>query len=587
LNHDPSLTPANEVTGDRDASSEAFFQRNQVLLATRAADALTVGREAEARARDAGDGLGIVRALLLQGMAQDALGHAERDATLALALQQAEAIGEPVTLIRAVNSQIVVDIHRGRYADALWRGQSMLGMAHALRRNDLLLRLTMNLGTALGLIGEHELAISMFNECLGLLAGDDAGVRQQRVRIANNMAWAWLGVARAAAEERPDGALAALAQAKQLAQQACEGALAEAHGALRAGSLDTLVGVLLEMGEEAEALTWVETVEQQSEAMLLPHTIAWGTSMLARCRVEVAHANVDLAAVERRLREIEALPGSRFRTGELHASLCLCLSEVLSRLGQHQEALRYHRQWMQFEARTQSLLAREHAMAVHRTMESLWGETEEFITHDLRNPLGAALVQIDSIAPRALDENGQVLLDTARRHVRQAFETADHYLAIVRARNLRRASLSRVDLAELVDDVGERLAPPASAAVRLERDVEWGLEIRGDRISLLMALDQLLRMALNGTPPGGTVNWTLKAEQTYAVLAVEGGAMAWAPHGAWRSFAATGTGDRRDMASAMLTRVAQLHDSRIEPVTELADGARIEWRFPLALEAAA
>jgi signal transduction histidine kinase len=581
LSHDANLAVVNEVTGDSDASNEAFFQRNQVLLATRAADALEVGREAEARARAADDQLGVVRALLLQGMAQDALGHAERDATLAEALRQAESLGEPVTLIRAVNSQIVVDIHRGRYADALWRGQSMLGMAHALRRNDLLLRLTMNLGTALGLIGEHELAISMFNECLGLLAGDDAGVRQQRVRIVNNMAWAWLGVARAVAEERPDGAIAALAQARQLSQQACDGALAEANGALRAGSLDTLVGVLLERGEEAEALTWVEKVERQSEAMLQPHSIAWGTCTLARCRVEVAHADVDLAAVERRLREIEAMPGSRFRTGELHASLCLCLSEVLSRLGRHQEALGYHRKWMQFEARTQSLLAREHAMAVHRTMESLWGETEEFITHDLRNPLGAALVQIDSIQPRSLDDAAQGLLDGARRHVRQAFETADHYLAIVRARNLRRASLSPMDLGELVDDVGERLAPPAGAAVRLERDIEWGLEIRGDRISLLMALDQLLRMALDATAPGGTVNWTLRAEPAYAVLTVESGAMAWTPHGAWRALAGGGAGDRRDMASAMLTRVAQLHDSRIEPVDVVADGARIEWRFPL------
>ncbi|MEK8031009.1 hypothetical protein AACH06_09300 [Ideonella sp. DXS29W] len=585
MSHDANLTVANEVTGDSDASTEAFFQRNQMLLATRAADALEVGREAEARARVAMDQLGVVRSLLLQGMAQDALGHAERDATLAEALRQAESLGEPVTLIRAVNSQIVVDIHRGRYADALWRGQSMLGMAHALRRNDLLLRLTMNLGTALGLIGEHELAISMFNECLALLSGDDAGVRQQRIRIVNNMAWAWLGVARSVAEERPDGAVAALSQAKQLALQACEGALGEANGALRAGSLDTLVSVLLERGEEAEALTWVENVEKLSQAMLQPHSIAWGTSTLARCRVEVGHADVDLLAVERRLREIEAMPGSRFRTGELHASLCLCLSEVLSRVGRHQEALGYHRKWMQFEARTQSLLAREHAMAVHRTMESLWGETEEFITHDLRNPLGAALVQIDSISPRVLNDLDQAALDGARKFVRRAFETADHYLAIVRARNLRRASLTPMDLAELVDDVGERLAPPAGAAVRLERDIEWGLEIRGDRISLLMALDQLLRMVLDATQAGATVNWTLRAEEAYAVLAVESRAVGAAAQGAGWSWATRGA-ERRDMASAMLTRVAQLHDSHVEPVAGPPGGIRIEWRFPLIGEAA-
>lgn len=572
------------TTPTYDPGTDAFFDEALPLLAAHAGEALKVAHAAREVAQTRGDSLGVVRALLLEGMAHDALGQAERDGVLAEALERAEALAEPITLIRAVNSQIVVDIYHGRYADALWRGQSMLGLAHAVRRNDLLWRLSNNLGTALSMIGEYELAIQIFSECLTLSSGSGAAVRQQRLRTVNNMAMAWLGVARAPSSEGDPAAVRhALERAQSLAESACEGSLAEGHAALIAGSLDTLVGVLLEMGCASQAMQWVQRVGAAGATSFGRGSVTWGTFALAQSRAELARPGADLAAILAQLREIEALPGPRFRGGEMNAALNKCLAEALACAGQHQQALTYHRRWLQFEAKTQSLLAREHAMAVHRTLDSLRGETEEFITHDLRNPLGAALLQMATLSTDALGSSDRDALDQARQFVQRAFDTAEHYLTIVRMRNLRRADLNPIDLAELVDDVGERLAPPANAGVRLERDLEWGLEVRGDRISLLMALTELLRNALRHAPPGSAVTWALAAQPGVAVLTVADAGPGLSAAMRQRLLAPIGTAEShrgRGLGLTMIAKVAQMHDAQVVVAAGSA-GTRITIRFPL------
>ena len=565
------------------AGSDDFFDQVQPLLASRPQHAAEVAQAALDRAVARRDEAAIVRALLVLGMAHDAMGHIERDAVLGRALQLAEKLAEPVLLLRAVNSQLVVDIYHGRYADALARGQSVLGMAYVLRRDDLLGRLLNNLATALSLIGEFELAIGMFDERLQLLRGNTAETRVQRARAINNQAMAWLGIARSAqfGEPAPGAptAPAALARARSLAETACQHMLAESHLSMRLSALDTLVSVLLHGGDTESARGWTDRVAAASGQELERGTVHWGTFALVLARVELAQRPSALEDVLALLKEVESLPGPRFRGGEMQAALNQCLAETLERMGRYTEALKYHRAWLQFEARTQSMLVREHAMAVHHTLDSLRGETEEFITHDLRNPMGAALVQL---GPEALasapDETRRRMLD-ARETIQQVFDTADHFLAGVRVRNLRRSELKAIDLAELVDDVGERLAPPAAASVRLERDIEWGLEIRADRISLLMSLDHLLRSALAGAGEGAQVHWNLRAQPGHAVLSVQGSGPSWQSR-LVPLRAGTAAPRARDMAAAMVTRVAQLHDSTLEVVAE--GPWRLEWRFPLA-----
>jgi tetratricopeptide (TPR) repeat protein len=576
-----------QVSGAADAAEEAaddgFFDHVQPLLASKPQHAADVAQAALDRAVSRRDEAAIVRALLVLGMAHDAMGHIERDAVLGRALQLAEKLAEPVLLLRAVNSQLVVDIYHGRYADALARGQSVLGMAYVLRRDDLLGRLLNNLATALSLIGEFQLAIGMFDERLQLLRGSTAETRVQRARAVNNQAMAWLGIARSAqfgdAGPQAPAEPPALARARALAEMACQQMLAENHLSMRLSALDTLVSVLLHAGDTASARDWTDRVAAASGRELERGSVHWGTFALVLARVELAQRSSSLEDVLQLLREVESLPGPRFRGGEMHAALNQCLADTLERMGLPAQALKYHRAWLQFEARTQSMLVREHAMAVHHTLDSLRGETEEFITHDLRNPMGAALVQLSPEALEAAPAQTRRRMVEARHTIQQVFDTADHFLAGVRVRNLRRSELKAIDLAELVDDVGERLAPPAAAAVRLERDIEWGLDIRADRISLLMSLDHLLRSALAGVGEGAQVHWNLRGEPAHAVLSVQGSGLAWQARIApLRAGAAAPRG--RDMAAAMVTRAAQLHDSTLD--VSGADGVwRLVWRFPL------
>jgi signal transduction histidine kinase len=577
---DPLVAPM-RVGPDLDVSNDGCFEQVRSQLAVDAVLVLRWAQDALQGAEDQGLAAEAVRALLVCGMAYDALGQVERDSVFAEALQRAEALADPVLLVRAANSQIVADIYHGRYADALARGQHLLGVAYALQRDDLLGQLLHNLGAALTLIGEFALAISMFNERVTLLAETGTLSHQQRLRAINNIATAWFGLARAQGDVE-GGAIArqALYRARTLAEQACEGSLTEAHGALRAGSLDTLVGVLLESGDADSAMSWVTRVGAASADLFTPGSVPWGTYALALSRAELAQTGPDLAATLARLREIEALPGPRFRGGEMQATLNKCLADTLAQLGRSREALAYHRRWLQFEAQTQSLLAREHAMAVHHTLDSLRGETEEFITHDLRNPLGAALVQMESVHLDGLAPSARAGLSRARKSVQQAFDTAERYLTVVRTRNLRRSDLKTIDLAELVDDVGERLAPPAHAPVRLEREIDWGLLVRGDRITLLMALHQLLRNALRHAPARTTVEWKLTVDGREAVLSVANGGPGLTEPGRRQLLSQGAAAEvRRGSGLAMIARVAHLHDAQIGIDDQ---PTRVTLRFPLA-----
>lgn len=269
----------------------------------------------------------------------------------------------------------------------------------------------------------------------------------------------------------------------------------------------------------------------------------------------------------------------------MQATLNSCLAEVYARLGRFEDALSYDRQSLLFEARSQSLWAREHAISVHHTLDSLRGETEEFITHDLRNPLGAALVQIESIARHSdLNPAQRALLSMAQQKVQHAMDAADFHLTIVRVRNLRRAGLSNVDPAELLDDVAERRAPPAGAASRLERDIEWGLSIRGDRISLLSAMDCLLRLALAQCSQGEVVHCRLYRRLDYAVLAIELPQSTWTEELRFQFVTPPRVShSHMIMAAAMVAKVAQLHDSRIEVEQVPGNDARVcvNWCLPL------
>jgi hypothetical protein len=69
-----------------DPTQDGFFDAFLPLLASSAEDALAVASSAQASAHQRADEGGVVRALLAEGMARDALGQAERDVVLARAL---------------------------------------------------------------------------------------------------------------------------------------------------------------------------------------------------------------------------------------------------------------------------------------------------------------------------------------------------------------------------------------------------------------------------------------------------------------------------------------------------------------------
>lgn len=141
---------------------------------------------------------------------------------------------------------------------------------------------------------------------------------------------------------------------------------------------------------------------------------------------------------------------------------------------------------------------------VERLISEMQGATA-VVAHDLLNPLATATLQLRRLqAGDALDKHGMARVTDRIESV------LDRFRAILRIAELesrqRRAGFQRVDLAQLVADVGELYTPLAEAAgVRLLALPEPGTLIEGDPKLLFEAVGNLVDNAIKFAGRGSTV----------------------------------------------------------------------------------
>ena len=140
------------------------------------------------------------------------------------------------------------------------------------------------------------------------------------------------------------------------------------------------------------------------------------------------------------------------------------------------------------------------------------------LSHEIKNPLNAALLQLTVLGRRLrrLPLETRLPLEEPLELVKQEIDRLngilEAFLQFARPREMRP---SAVDLAGLLGRVADLLAPQAEeAGVRLERQWPALLEVTGDDQRLQQAIVNLVLNAVQATPAGGVVRLAAGAEPT-------------------------------------------------------------------------
>jgi tetratricopeptide (TPR) repeat protein len=376
-------TPWNQSV---DVSTDEFLTQTHMLVYDDPQLVLAICEQGLAQARAKGDEAGVLRAALRISTVKHALGEDAWREELNEVERQARLLGDELLLLRVLMAQQSCRIHGAECAESLVICEAALPLALALGHEDLICRILGNGANSLGSIGEYGLALEFYQEMRRHLSPSNPMAFWLMVVASGNEADIHLDMARALnAANDPVLAQAHLAQAMTLAQSSCEQCLQVGWSFY--DPLHTLVSALLEQGEVDKARAWLDRLQDSKLPTPAPGSRDEAALELTYALVELRENNDTLARTLARLRVSEQQPHSAFRDGDYGCQVLRCLSEVLERMGDSEQALACYRQFVGRQARVQSMVARERAKLMRRTLMMLRGETEEFITHDLRNPL--------------------------------------------------------------------------------------------------------------------------------------------------------------------------------------------------------
>lgn len=560
-------------------TSDAFLEATREMVHADPALLLAVSAKAHAQAMAREDWAGAARAVARRASAEQALGMASADASWEEADALVERSGDTLLRLRALVSKTATLSMAGRYADSLALCRQALDEVLAIGKVETLRSLLLNMAVTLCYIDEPQLALECLEERRRLLPSDGPLSFVLQAETDCNVAWAWLSIARRGAEEGETGTReVALRAALEAARRGYEAAGKLRNPELLMATATALVDALLAAGRVAEA----RGVAVELASAMPPH------SEYLRAEVTMIDVTIglqegaDARSLVQKLRGIESLHHREFEVGPTREKLLSCMSTALERSGDFEEALRYLRLHADEWARRRSIEARERARAMRQAMIALRQESVEFLMHDLRSPLAAAMQQIDSALLEAPPPQWAAHLRTIAGSVGRAITAAEQTLGILRAEHVPQEQLVPVDLTDLADDVCEQLAPPPGASKGVSRELNGRVTVRGERSLLVRALANLVGNALEHTRPGSRVVVRVERVDDDAVLSVHDHGPGLEPSMRARLFRRYSTGRAKDghgLGLALVARVARVHGARIDVDSEAGLGTRITLRF--------
>lgn len=142
------------------------------------------------------------------------------------------------------------------------------------------------------------------------------------------------------------------------------------------------------------------------------------------------------------------------------------------------------------------------------------------VTHELKSPIAAMKLNLQTLERHQLnEEQKKQLIDRCIREASRLNDLCNNMLLASQMEGRQHKHVRELfDLSELTEDVVKDYA--ARYPRKFEEDIAHGCKIRGDRMMLHIAINNLLENAVKYTPADKTISITLTDRQQDAVLSV-------------------------------------------------------------------
>ncbi len=572
--------------GDINALDENFSAAVGSLINTQLDVALLVCRKAFTQAQARGDNDAAVAALLrLYGiLRQTGMATPTLSDVWSLILERADAVVDPLVGILLSITEMARLIDAGEHAEVLVKGHRALALAMAVGDEYLLMSVLAQVEFALCAAGELGLALEAHQQMENLLRGGEPFAIAKHASRSNNAAMLWLRLAGIQSSlGDTSAAKVALKKAREQAELACSAFPAMHNDMFKVQLVDTLIQVLLKLGDTVAARTQLEGLQSALDTPPNPGTKIWVLLQLAQTHIDL-HDERDPKKILRVLQDVECAQETEFQTQRV---IQTALAEVHERLGQHEQALACHKRLTDWQSKANTAKTRERVKMMRHAVMATRTEAAEFITHDLRTPLTAARTWLHTVADELLPASSQRALRETELQLREAFDLSELYLSVLRAEFLPVSALQRLDLGALTDDLCESLSPPLASRTALTRDIEIGVEVMGNARLLIRALTALLNHAFARAPTDTAVHVCVTrtanvnggpSGEVQLSVTDQGGNLPMPSRMRLYECHAPGTAEGVNPLG-LVARVARLHQARIRIDSPPAGGSTLTLRF--------
>jgi signal transduction histidine kinase len=200
------------------------------------------------------------------------------------------------------------------------------------------------------------------------------------------------------------------------------------------------------------------------------------------------------------------------------------------------------------------------------------------VAHEIKNPLNAMALQLEVLRTKLDGEHPEVAV--IAREIKRLDNVVKTFLNFNRPVELEAKAL---DFNQLVSQILDLVAPEAAAKrVRIDVDLQPGLNTNGDANLLQQAILNIINNAMEAMPEGGTLTVRSGRDGSDCRLEIADSGSGIPPELRDRIFNLYFTTKQNGSGIGLATtfRVVQLHGGTIDFVTQLGKGTTFRLRFP-------